>query len=297
TYAGLGLYHVPLSFRYYLTTLPTAMTALRGIADDGSASTELSQYFQSRGAALTDDDLKAALAVPVLRPQDRNVFLKGDDLGLPRFVNASFAIFGLSLTAPHMLFFLVLGASTLAFVITFFSEPVALALSLSVLLGIYAFEFVLGVSSQLLTAVDVRFMGALAIVPCLHLCLAVWATPWSPWRVVAAVLQSLLLASLYQIRSSSGWAPICVAIIAASSGVVVAIDRRHWRTAVTAFAPAVLVAAAFLVVTRQQHEHLASSFHTSIPTQHFLRHPIHVGFAVHPDLAREYEMTLDDLPA
>src|SRR5262245_17022458 len=99
TYSSLGLYHVPLSFRYYFTTLPTAMTALRGIADDGSASTELSQYFQSRGAALTDDDLKAALAVPVLRPQDRNVFLKGDDLGLPRFVNASFAIFGLSLTA------------------------------------------------------------------------------------------------------------------------------------------------------------------------------------------------------
>jgi hypothetical protein len=297
TYSGLGLYKAPLSFRYYLATLPTAMTVFRGIADDGSAAAELSQYFQSRGQALTDDDLKTALTMPVLRPQDRNVFIPGDDLGLPRFVDTSFTIFGLSLSAPHKLFFSVLGVSTLIFVIIFFAEPVALTLSLSVLLGIYAFEFLLGLSSQLSTAVDVRFMGALAIVPCLHLCLAVWTARWSLSRAVAAVGQSLLLAAVYQIRSSSGWSLICVTVIAASYVIVTAVDRRGRRSVMAAFVPAALVMGLSFVVTRQQHEHLADSFRASIPTQHFLWHPIHVGFAVHPDMAKEYELTLDDLPA
>ena len=297
TYFGSGLQKSPLSFRYFLSALPTAVTEWRHIARDGTASGELSRYFRSHGAQLTDDELRAAFVIPIPAADDRIVFFQGDDLGLPRFVEASFAVFGISLSSPHKLFFLLLGLSTLIFSITYFTEPIALGLLTSVLLAIYAFEFVLTESSQLWTAIDVRFMGVLVIVPCLHLCLAVYAQNWSSRRAIAAAAQSVMMAALYQIRSSSGWALLCAVLIGAFAAGSALAHRRSPRAALRAVVPGLIALAAFLAITELERAHLANRFRTEVPAEHLFWHSIHVGFAVHPDLARDYGLSFDDLPA
>jgi hypothetical protein len=297
TYWELGLQKAPLSYRYYLSTLATAVTAVRGIAADGTTSNELSQYFKTRGARLTDEELTAALTIPLSPLDYRIVGFPTDDQGLPRFVEASFALFGVSLSAPHKLFFLVFGATMLLFAFEFFGEPVALVLTLSIVLAFYAFEFVLDLSSQLLTAIDARFMGVLVIVPCLHLCLAGRRLLRSPAAAAAGVLQALVIASMYQIRSSSAWSIVCVIAVSIWSAGASLVRPRLDQSWIAPLATAAIVIASLAAITTYHRAHLAGVFRTEVRAEHVFWHSVHVGLAANPDLAREYNLTFDDLPA
>jgi len=286
----------PLPYRYFQSAFGTAITALRGIAADGTASRELVEYFQSRGAAVTNGELQAALTMTIERPDDRTVVFESDDQGLFRFVEASFALFGVNLSAPHKMFFLLLAVGSLVFVLTYSNEPVALLLSFCSLLAIYATVFVLFLSSQLWTAIDGRFISVLAFIPCLHLCLAAATRRWSASAIAAVVLQCVLMAVVYQIRSSAAWSLICVVVVGCCSAGSMLVTAKSWRLALNALVPALMLIACTVSVTQWHRSRLAGQFQTTVQSRHVIWHGLHVGLGTHPELARQYRLSLDDEP-
>src|SRR5262245_17555981 len=88
-YGGSGLPRAPLSYRY-TGALPTAITEWRGIAHDGTAAVELSEFFKLRGADVTDNDLLASTRMAIVEPQNRIVPFTSDDQDHAVFVRWSF---------------------------------------------------------------------------------------------------------------------------------------------------------------------------------------------------------------
>ena len=190
------------------------MTAIRGIAQDSTYAVQLDEYFIRAGPTLTNEQLRQSLTIPVGDPGGRRLYSKVNDLGKPQFILTSFRMFGVSLRAPHYLFFALLGASLLLFVAAHARDPDALCLSLFVVLSFYAMTFLLGLSSQLWTVIDVRFLSALAILPCLH-------------ARAGRQLPALVVASAVAVRSAGGahrrgvstqssavWTIVCVVAVA-----------------------------------------------------------------------------------
>ena len=295
-YAGSGLPRAPLSYRY-MGALPTAITEWRGIAHDGTAAVELSEFFKARGTDVTDNDLLASTRMPIVEPQNRIVAFTSDDQGHAVFVRWSFAIFGLSLLSPHKMFFLVLGLSLLTFVAAHFTRPEALACSTWVVLALYAVLPVLGVSSQLAGAIDPRFMGVLATIPTLHLCLDACGRRLSSLDLLALVLQSSIIAATFQIRSSSGWSLLCVALVAVIVSGAAFVKEGRVRSVTRPLVPLLVVMIMFAAGSVWQRSRLGGALVRAVPSQHVFWHAIHVGFGLHPQFAREDGLTLDDMPA
>ena len=244
---------------------------------------------------LTDDHLRQSLTIPVGQPEERTLYSKVNDLGKPQFILASFRLFGVSLRAPHYLVFALLGASLLLFVAAHARDPDALCLSLFVVLSFYALAFLLGLSSQLWTVIDVRFLSALAILPCLHLALVVSSRHWSWRQQLLGVPQAALIAVACQLRSSAVWTIVCV--IAVAAWTVVRARKNGWAPVATAAAPLMVIGVALLGLTmnlRQglQERHLAES-----PARHVFWHSLHTGFAAGPELADRYQLGFGDGPS
>jgi len=294
-YFGSGLAERPLGFRFYWSALPTAVSAMRGISDDWTYPVELSDYFQTAGPLLTNEQLRASLTLPIHRPEDRTMGLKMDDPGLPLFIRTSFAIFGVSLRAPHYCFFLVFGASLLLFAIGHFRDPPALRLLLFVVLSVYAFTFVLGLSTQLATAADARFISTLAIVPCLHVALVIGSRRWSWPAQALCVAPAVLLAAVHQVRGSSGWTVAALLIVCLWA--ICAARRRTFSSVAASIVPLAVTCALMLAAADFQQRRINEQLRAEVLPRHVFWHAVLVGFAVNPVLAERFQLSFEDLPA
>src|SRR5262249_16487895 len=109
----------------------------------------------------------------------------------------------------------LIGVSLLVFLVAHRRDPHALCLSLFVVLSFYAMTFVLGLSSQLWTAIDVRFLGTLAVLPCLHVALVVGSRRWSWPAQLLCLPQAALIAVACQLRTPAVWTLVCLVGVAA----------------------------------------------------------------------------------
>src|SRR5262249_50757818 len=66
---------------------------------------------------------------------------------------------------------------------------------------------------------------------------------------------------------------------------------------IASIVPAVFVIGSVVAITVYERAYFAERFRTIVPGRHLFWHPIHVGLAANPNLAREYSLTFDDLPA
>jgi hypothetical protein len=294
-YFGSGLADRPLALRHSSEALATAVTDMRGIAEDSTYAIELYTYFWAAGPPLTNEQLRESLTLPVLRPHERLVYSKVNDIGLPTFFRASFRVFGVSLRAPHYLFFALLGASLLFFVVAHRRDPTSLCLALFVVLAIYAMTYVLALSTQLWTAIDVRFLSALAILPCLALALAVGARRWSWSEQLLGIPQAALIAAVYQVRISAAWTIVCLIVVAAWT--IVACWKLGWVPRAAATVPLLVTGVLLLAFTMHQRQRLSEQYRREIRPGHVFWHSLHTGFAVNPSLARQYALEFADLPS
>ena len=292
-YFGSGLADRPLALRHSSEALATAVTDMRGIARDSTYAIELYTYFHQAGPPLTNAQLRESLTLPVLRPHERLVYSRANDQGKPAFFRASFQLFGLTLRAPHYLFFVLLGASLLLFVVAHRRDPTALSLALFLVLSLHAIVFVLALSSQLWTAIDVRFFGVLAVLPCLALALTVTARQWSWTGQLLATPQAALIAAVCQVRLSAAWTIVCVAVLA---GWTVVACRTRGSVA-GAIVPLLVTSALFLAFSTHQQQRLSEQQRAEITARHVFWHSLHTGFAVNPELARQYQLGFADLPS
>jgi hypothetical protein len=292
-YFGSGLAARPLALRHSSEALATAVTDLRGIARDSTYAIELYMFFYQAGPALTDAQLRESLTLPVLRPHERLVYSRTNDQGKPAFFKASFQLFGVRLSAPHQLFFALLGASLLLFVAAHWRDPAALGLALFAVLSLHAMVFVLTLSSQLWTAIDVRFFSTLAILPCLALAVTVTARRWSWPAQLLAAPQAALIAGVCQVRMSAAWTIVCLILLA--GWTVVACRTRGSFAAATA--PLLVTGALFVTFAAYQRQHMTEQDRHEVLSRHVFWHSLHTGFAANPALARQYQLGFADLPS
>jgi hypothetical protein len=294
-YFGSGLADRPLALRHSSDALATAVTAARGLAHDSTYAIELFEYFRTAGPYLTNEQLRESLTIPVRRPHERLVYSKGNDLGLPKFVSASFLLCGLSLRAPHYLFFIVLGVSLLLLVVGHRRDPAALCLALFAVLAVHAMTFVLALSTQLWTAIDVRFISVLAILPCLDLALVTGSRRWSWHGQVRCLPQAAFVAAVFQVRSASAWTIVC--LISVAVWTLVAARRSGWAVRATAAAPLAVTGLLLVALTIYQRHGLNEQYRTTITPGHVFWHSLHAGFAADPELAARYRLGFSDMPS
>ena len=294
-YFGSGIADRPLSERHSSEALATAVTDMRGIAWDSTYAIELYMYFWRAGPLLTNEQLRQSLTVPVLRPHERLVYTKVNDLGLPTFYKTSFQLFGVSLWAPHDLFFALLGGSLLLLVAAHPRDPTSLCLALFVVLALHAVTFVLTISTQLWTAIDVRFMSTLAVLPCLALALEVTSGRWSWTGQLLAIPQAALIAAVYQVRISVAWTIVCLAFLA--GWTMVAGRKRGWAPRAAAAGPLLATSALLLAFTTHHGQRLSEQERAESAGRHVFWHSLHTGFAANPTLARRYQLDFADMPS
>jgi hypothetical protein len=221
------------------------------------------------------------------------VYSKANDLGKPALYRMSFQVFGVTLRAPHYLFFALLGTSLLLFVAAHRRHSTALGLALFVVLSLHAMVFVLGLSSQLWTVTDVRFVSTLAILPCLALAFVVTARQWSWTSQLLAIPQAALIAGTCQVRLSGAWTIVCVAFLA--GWTVVASRKRESLAA--ALVPVLVTGVLFVAFATYQRQRLSEQLRAEMPSRHVFWHSLHTGFAANPELARQYQLGFADLPS
>ena len=155
--------------------------------------------------------------------------------------------------------------------------------------------FLLGLSSQLWTVIDVRFLSALAILPCLHVALVVSSRRWSWRQQLLCVPQAALITVACQLRSAAVWTIVC--LIAVAVWAVVQSRKNGWAPVATAAAPLMVIGVLLLGLTMNLRQGLQERHLAETPARHVFWHSLHTGFAAGPALAERYQLGFSDDPS
>jgi hypothetical protein len=165
--------------------------------------------------------MRTALATPVDIAREPELIL-GNELAYADFFSLSFLLFGFNVTSLYYFTFLLLGLSSLAFVVEFRRRPTMLAVLGLFLAGVL---FLHGYApatthNQLHVIQNSRAFDALSLIAALHLVAAACrGAPLTAGRVTGLVVQAAIFAFLLACRSAVLWqfafmASVGVALVA-----------------------------------------------------------------------------------
>jgi hypothetical protein len=174
---------------------------------------------------LINEALAAALATPP--PPEAFVVDTGlrtmvyDDIGIVDYDRIAFAIFGVNVEALYYLFFAILGLSTVAFLIQFWTSPVAQVVLLFNLLA-FLLELHAGLFSRDMPSFwGMRHGSTLAILPAWHLALLVARrVRLTIPGLLLAVVQVAILVLAIRMRGSAAWTIVFLAALAIGLGLL-----------------------------------------------------------------------------
>ena len=191
--------------------IPVAISVLfHGHPHDYTALTSIARTFQD---AKTDVEVKIIRTILNEPPADDTTYYwAADDRGMADYVIAAFRLFGPSTKSLYKFYFVVLAASVVLFLADLAWAPIASALLLLVLGGIYACTSVIPLGNLTLpifepsSIYEPRIVELLAYVATLHLALTpFFSARWSPARRAIVAMQAAILVACYHMRSSVGW--------------------------------------------------------------------------------------------
>jgi hypothetical protein len=170
-------------------------------------------------AALIDRALADAAAV---RPSELHAMDTGlqsmyyQDLGYVDYAKLAFSLFGLKIESLYVLFFVLLGISTGAFILAFSENPFAMIAVIAVSFGFYVELNSSIFSSSMPTVYGFRYPSVLGILPTLHLSLLLLSKQrLSLGQLALATVQAALLIFSIKMRASAQWGLIVLLAIAA----------------------------------------------------------------------------------
>jgi hypothetical protein len=138
-----------------------------------------------------------------------------NDLGFIDFIKLAFRLFGEEIQSLYRLFFVLLGASVVLFVLAFPGNIFAAAAVVAVTFAICAEIDSAMINYLNRTVYGFRFPSVLAVLPTLHLgLLLARRQPPTPWAYLLALGQVLLLIFAIKMRGSAEWGLIALIIIA-----------------------------------------------------------------------------------
>ena len=212
------VYKLKLGYVGHTSVLNAIQTHWNKGADGWSNLPQLIKNFGDR------EVLNAGIqAAANLGPQLSGYFTDGslitaiyDDLGEVDFYKISFRIFGMKIESAFYLYFLLLGVSSIVFIVTFRRNVYALCVLLCTLFGFYQ-ELNLAVFDLVAspTYFGMRHSSTLGVVPMWYLTfLLVFPRKASQTLVVGTVLQVAILILAWRIRASVTWVFLFLSFLA-----------------------------------------------------------------------------------
>jgi hypothetical protein len=221
-----------------------------------------------------------------------------DDKGIIDFLKLGFFLFGYTLKSAIDLYFLLLGLSSLLFLLRFRREKWALILLFGFLLAHYCLLPAVALNPQLRSVLALRFMSVLSMVAALHLALDVVLPRPGALRWLTLFAQAALLFFTLHIRFAAIWQVIGVAMV-----YVLALAWRYyvrpqaeagtvrWSPSLVPVLLAVLAAMSLGVYKRTVY---AEKYFVLGNDAHVFWHSVYSGLAFSPELAERYGLRIDD---
>src|SRR5665213_2703379 len=162
-----------------------------------------------RNGVVVDALLHEAVTIDI-DPSQPPVLIRGSELGWVDFFYLSFKIFGLHVASLFYLYYLLLGISTILFCIAFARSPPALFVLAMFWIGHYLTAgYIAGLGSDVLSVTNSRFFSAPAVLPALHVLLAIGRRDLpSPLSLCLVTAQALLLLFYVFCRVEAIWLPL-----------------------------------------------------------------------------------------
>jgi hypothetical protein len=227
-----------------------------------------------------------------------------DDKGIVDLVRISFQLFGLRAESVTMLYFVILLASCLVYVVAFWRSTSRLMLLAAFLVMLYLALPMVTYNAQLRSILALRAMPVLSMVACLH-CLLFMAGSLrerpSVCQIGLVAIQVALIAFTMHLRTTTFWQiltiigfGVVVLIVASVRRVGLATVPRRW-TALGVSATIASSVAGYWGVQAYQAATLPEEYRRGdqIATRVFW-HNIFSGLAYHPELAERYQLRIDD---
>lgn len=245
--------------------------------------------------------LNAMLAEAIAHPNPaaQGVYpLLRDDKGLVVYYKLAFAAFGYRIQSLYWLYFALLGASSLAYGLTFRGRPELLAL-LPIALGAHWAVMLAApaIGLELATVHNPRFMAALGALPALHLALLILGKHRRSAPIVAAAaLQTVLLTLVIHTRTGSiSQVMFLTALFVTAAAWRLFSDRELGAQVFAVVRPWPLVLALGGVLLLKLHMATAlAPMYTKITSTHLFWHPTYLGLGVLPVAQRRFGFRFGD---
>ena len=258
-------------------------------------------YFLLNYETINDDILKQAR---LLKDVDSDgIFTVNTDLGYQNYSLLAFSLFGYSISSLLYLYFTTLIVSVCLYILAFKNNNIY-----KVILLIFLLSFLLMVPAAERLGVNVaviysyRFMTLLAILPLIHICL--YALDFNKnintknfFSVFSVIVQSLILVSIYHIRSTVIWMFILLFFILFINIFIVIKDNRKaahqsFKVLLINFAKKskfiFIVFFIFFIIKIIVAITIDPIYKEKNMGSHIVSHSIYLGLAIHPEIRKVY---------
>lgn len=248
--------------------------------------------------------LKAAASIPDLGDPRKVVSelkpVEPNDLGGVDFYWLAFRIFGIEIQSFLKLYYLIHFATIGLFVLAYRDRPAAMACLVIAAAGHMYVQYFLvggfppGAGFGVATPYNQRFFSVVAIIPALHVGLALLAPDRPSWAGVATLAgQTILLAFVYTVRNSALWGVLWIVYIPLGLAALMVLWRFR-RFASDAWMaeifrrilnwPTLLFALVFAGYVAHFNGRVDPIYHVGdeFMTKHMFWHSVFVGLEMHP---------------
>lgn len=289
-----------LAARYWFYAFPAYFSEAHFGAPRYTYFSELNAHFASGNPFVSRPLLESLLAtansksVPVLTTVP--LLFPADEKGTVDFVRFAFAMFGENLPSLLYFYFAILAASLALFVVRFRREPAALLTGVLALAALYVGTSALPITREVYSVINPRGVGSLSFIALVHLSLLALSKDRLGWRdAPALVFQPAAILLVVTMRSAESWQALALVAIAAAGLCGAFVHRAGrpvpWLRACAPVLPVLILLGGYQLYQRAAYPAEYSS--TNVRNKIFW-HNVLIGFALHPQLAGPYGLSLND---
>jgi hypothetical protein len=245
-------------------------------------------------ATALDAGERALQAASIASGFDKSIVLVPyDDKGYADLARISFRLFGVHVPSILKGYLLLLGISIATYLLQFRQNIRALVVLDFVLMGIYAGMFAFPLSRELGQVTNPRAIGLLSWVALVHILYALLHPVRLSRNGIAAIgIQTSIIYLVFFCRSPESWQ---IALIAVAGFGSLAYRSRRDRSPTNS--PQIALVGLFsgaAILTLYQWVTFHPAYFDSHGQYRLTWHNVGIGFALHPDLAREYDLQIGD---
>lgn len=275
-----------IHLRHQFYSVPAAVSFIKFGTHDYTINSDLYNII-SQNAKDLNVGIKAAINASVDR--DKFFLLPADDKGNIDFAIGSFVVFGPQIESMYMGFFLLLALSSTLFYFQFKKNDSKLVFLPLFLLSLNTISYALPVTKELYSFHNPRVFGVLTVLPILHLCFLIDEIKRPKfWLLVGASLQATLLTFCIHVRSAEKWVFVPLSVYFLIKIIKVRKIFLIW--------PICLLIISTLIFDFYAKNVYHPEYFKSKGKSHLTWHNVGIGFALHPKLAAEYQLSIDDAP-